>query len=133
MIVAIKGIIFVFYWLCVCVRERECEREREWEREWERVREREWERVRERERESMIGNSKVWNYCLFLDPIEFFAVLKTGSHEMDKILTQTFRHSFLHLYCRLSYQFGSKGSFIKSNAITLNYNLSIVYKQIKIK
>ncbi len=52
---------------------------------------------------------------------------------MDKILTLTFRHSFLHLYCRLNYQFGSKGSFIKSNAITLNYNLSIVYKQIKIK
>jgi hypothetical protein len=58
-------------------------------------------------------------------------IRKTGRHEMDnKLLTQTFRLSFLQLYYGLTYQFVSKECLIKSNTITLNYNFSI---QIKIK
>jgi hypothetical protein len=61
-------------------------------------------------------------------------ICKTGRHEMDKkILTHTFRHSFLQLYCGLTYQFVSKECFIKSNTITLNYSLSIAFIQMKIK
>ncbi len=31
-------------------------------------------------------------------------IRKTGRHEMDnKFLTQTFRHSLIQLYCRLTY------------------------------
>jgi hypothetical protein len=53
---------------------------------------------------------------------------------MDKkILTQTFRHSFVQLYCELTYQFVFEECFIKSNTITLNYSLSIAFIQIKIK
>jgi hypothetical protein len=61
-------------------------------------------------------------------------ILKTGRREMDnKFLTQTLRHTFLQLYCGLSYQFVPKECFIKSNTITLNYNLSIAFIQIKTK
>jgi hypothetical protein len=50
---------------------------------------------------------------------------------MDKkIFTQTFRHSFLQLYFKLTYQFVSKEFFIKSKTVTLNYNFSIAFIQI---
>jgi hypothetical protein len=56
-------------------------------------------------------------------------IRKNVQKEMyNKFLTHTFRHSFLQLYCGLIYQ-----SFIKSNIITLNYNLCIAFIQIKIK
>jgi hypothetical protein len=61
-------------------------------------------------------------------------MLKTGKHEMDnKFLTQTFRHSFLKLYCQLTYQFVFEECFIKSNTKKLNDSLFIGFKQIKIE
>jgi hypothetical protein len=44
-----------------------------------------------------------------------------------KFLTQTFKDSFLQLYCGLTYQLVLKECFIKSNTITLNYSLSIAF------
>ncbi len=49
-------------------------------------------------------------------------------------LSPTFRHSFLQLYCGLTYQLVLKECYIKSNTITLIIALSIIaFKLIKIK
>jgi hypothetical protein len=56
------------------------------------------------------------NECSFHLNAFLIKIRKTGRHEMDnKFLTQTFRHSFLQLYCGLTYQLYEK--IVLSNLI----------------
>jgi hypothetical protein len=68
----------------------------------------------------MHSNDRIIALKVYLNAF-LIKIRKTDRHQMDnKFLTQTFRHSFLQLYCRPAYQFVSKEFFfIKSNNIKL--------------